>query len=141
VAREVVRFRRSPGKRWADRVLRLYSAAERRVAAENAALRQAGPHGSEDERLRERALERYLAGISVAELESYPGIGPATIAKLRAAGFEHLAELRGRPIEVEGLGPKRLGDVRKAVGDLIKQAHSRFAAGACPEARQLTEQL
>src|SRR5438067_8869050 len=104
VTRAVARFRRSPEKRWADRVLRLHSAAGLRVAAENAALREAGPHSSEDEGLRERALERYLAGISVAELESYPGIGPATIAKLRAAEFEHLADLNGRAVEVEGLG-------------------------------------
>src|SRR5207245_10867770 len=64
-----------------------------------------------------------------------------TIAKLRAAGFEHLADLRGRPVEVEGLGPKRLGDVQQAVRDLDKQARSRFDAGACPEARQLAGQL
>src|SRR5262249_38119773 len=102
------RYRRSPERQWCDHVLQLVGAAGRRARDERTAMQRAGG-GDEaaDRAVRETAFRDYLAGISVSELEAYPGIGPATIAKLRDADFTHLAALDGASLELPGLGQKR----------------------------------
>jgi uncharacterized tellurite resistance protein B-like protein len=133
---------RSREKRWRDRVLSAYQAAERQLHFEQAELqRLSNKRRDQIESLSRKALERFLAGISVNELEAYPGIGPATIARLQESGYNNLAKLHHARIRVRGLGPKRLADVNGALRQLTGQAESRFQAGACPESQQLAAQL
>src|SRR4051812_1661309 len=136
------RFLRSPEGRWREAVLQAMDAAYHRAQAEEEEMRRAGiTHETDDQALRDQAFHAFLAGISVAELDAYPGIGPVTVSKLRDAGYTNLAALHEARIEVDGLGQKRLADVTHAVGDLVKQARGRFNAGACREARDLEGQL
>src|SRR5947207_10443506 len=136
------RFLRSPEKRWRDDVLRAMDAAHDRAVAEHEEMRRAGvEHEADDQAVRDHAFHSFLASISVTELDSYPGIGPVTIGKLRDAGYKNLAALHESAIEIDGLGQKRLADVTHAVRDLVKQARSRFDAGACRQAQDLVIQL
>jgi hypothetical protein len=135
-------YRRSPEKQWCNRVTQMMAAAQRRAAAERQELQRVGVKNEATEKnVRERAFHTFLTSLSVEQLDPYPGIGPATIAKLRDAGYPNLALLQSGPIQVSGLGEKRLGDVKRAVRDLVKQARSRFDAGACREAQELASQL
>lgn len=94
-----------------------------------------------DEVVRRQAFYKFLETIQIRALEAYPGIGPATISRLYEAGYTSLAAFNDSPLQVSGIGQKRLGEVKKAVHDLIKQARSRFESGACPEAHFLERQL
>jgi uncharacterized tellurite resistance protein B-like protein len=133
---------RSPEKRWRDGVLRSYQAAQRQVHYEHTELqRLSNRRRDEIKSLSQEAFERFLASISVNKLEAYPGIGPATIGRLKQAGYKNLARLQNVQIRVDGLGQKRLDDVNVAVRQLTRQAESRFQAGACPDSQQLAARL
>ncbi len=135
-------YARSPEKRWRDRVRQLLAAARRQVAIERHALQQSSARlRTEEATLRDRAWVAFLDTISVDQLDEYPGIGPATLAKLRGAGFTTLAMFQHSPAHLPGLGAKRLADIDRAVRDLTQQCRSRFAAGACPESHNLTDRL
>ncbi len=135
-------YARSPEKQWRDRVRQLLAAARRRMAVERQALGQsAARRRAEEATLRERAWVAFLDTISVEQLDEYPGIGPATLAKLRAAGYTTLAVFQHSPLHLPGFGAKRLADIDRAVRDLTAQCRSRFAAGACPEGRELADRL
>jgi hypothetical protein len=133
------RFLRSPEKAWRDRVFALRRHARRtlREALSDLPRRRQVT----ENRLREAAFRRTLATIGLDQLDAYPGIGPATIAKLRDGGFLTVADLLGAPLNLPGLGQKRLGDLENAIADLAKQARARFDAGACPEAHELAAEL
>jgi hypothetical protein len=142
VVRLVLRYRRSPERRWCQRILKLMETAHRRALAEREGMQQAGVHhAQEDQALRDRAFQTFLRSIPVSELDAYPGIGPATVGKLQDAGYADLAALHHASLPGLGLGQKRLADVENALRDLVEQAHSRFEAGACPEARELAVRL
>jgi uncharacterized tellurite resistance protein B-like protein len=142
VVRLVLRYRRSPERRWCDHVLKLMDTAHRRAQAEREAMKAAGvQHADEDRAMRDQAFHAFLGTLPVSELDAYPGIGPATVGKLRDAGYADLAALYDAPLEGMGLGQKRLADVQYAVRNLVEQAHSRFDAGACGEAQDLAIQL
>jgi tellurite resistance protein len=133
---------RSPEKRWKNAVLRAHREARRQFATETAQLRHLGEQcEAESQSLSQQAFRHFLASISVNELEGYPGIGPATIDRLRQAGFQNLALLQTNRIQVQGIGEKRLSDVTNAVGKLIRQAEGRFQSGACPESQELKSRL
>ena len=135
-------YARSPEKQWRDRVWQLLAAARRQIAIERHALHQgAARRRVEEATLRERAWVAFLDTIPVEQLDEYPGIGPATLAKLRAAGYTTLAVFQHLPVNLPALGTKRLADIERAVRDLTAQCRSRFAAGACPEGRELAERL
>jgi hypothetical protein len=135
-------FRRSPEQRWRAEVLRLLGDAERRARAERQEVRRlAADHDGEARALRQGAFRAYLGDISVEQLAAFPGIGPATVAKLRDAGYANLARLHNARIRLSGLGPKRLADIDRAVADLLRQADHTFAAGRCEQAGQLADDL
>ncbi len=135
-------FRRNPATQWRDRVLNLWTAAHNRAQEEQDALEGIDRwRAGRETALRQQALGRVLAAISVGELEAYPGIGPATVGRLRGAGYANLAALADGTPRVEGLGEKRLGDIRRAVADLTRQALSRLEAGSHAGAVELTNAL
>src|SRR5262245_21382985 len=83
-----VMFRRSDAGRWRHNVLSRLAAALQRQTRLRTDLRTAARE--EDIAVascRERALQNYLRTIPLSELDPYPGIGPVTIERLRAAGF------------------------------------------------------
>src|SRR5262245_4779030 len=137
-----VPYWRSPEKRWRDRVLRAYHAAQRQVSAEASEMKRLTEHRQRDEQaLTEKALQRFLAGISVSELEAYPGIGPATVSRLQQEGFTTVAKLENARIRVHGLGAKRLSDISNAVRQLRRESISRFNSGACAESHEVSVRL
>ena len=140
--RLLIRYRLSPAWKWREDVFRLGAAVRQGIEAERQALGQAGLQAAaQDQALRQEAFNGFIAGISVDQLDAYPGIGPATIARLRDTGLSDLALLRGGSLRAASLGAKRTRDVTNAVRDLVRQAQGRFNAGACPEAQALNERL
>ncbi|OAI46729.1 hypothetical protein AYO44_10820 [Planctomycetaceae bacterium SCGC AG-212-F19] len=135
-------YRRAPEKRWRDAVVRSHRAAAARLATATSELRRLPQrHELEKQSLAQGALDLYLRGISVRELEAYPGIGPATVGRLEVGGYKNIASLRTARIRVKGLGVKRLADVKSAVGQLASQAAGRFQAGAWRESQELATRL
>src|SRR4051794_7802586 len=118
-----LQFRSSPEAQWKADVLSVLADAERCVRAESGEMDRLGADERADAgRLRDEAFESYLAAIAVGELDAYPGIGPATVGKLRDAGYDSLAVLRRARINIHGLGRKRLADIAAAVRDLVSGA-------------------
>jgi uncharacterized tellurite resistance protein B-like protein len=137
-----VQFCGSPEKRWREKVLGLVDAAGQCVRAETNLVRDLrANHDAEARSMQETAFRSYLSKIQVSELEAYPGIGRATIDKLRGAGFASLARLAAARIQIYGLGEKRLADIDNAVRDLLRKARSNFECKGCHEAQALVEDL
>lgn len=137
-----IQFCNSVEKRWAAQVLNLLHDADRCVRSENRQLQELKKkRDSEAQSLHERAFAAHLGDYSVDELEAYPGIGPATVGKLRAAGFVNLVALHRARIHIHGLGEKRLTDINHAIRDLLSKARRIFEAGSCRQAQVLTDQL
>jgi uncharacterized tellurite resistance protein B-like protein len=138
----IMPYWRSPEKRWKNAVFRAHRTAKRQFSAETAQLRHLDKQcEAERQSLSQEAFSHFLANISVSELDAYPGIGPATIDRLRQAGFQTLARLQTNRIQVRGIGAKRRADVTTAVGMLIRQAESRFQSGAWPGSQALQLRL
>jgi uncharacterized tellurite resistance protein B-like protein len=137
-----IQFCRSVEKRWANQVLHLVQDAENCVRSENRQLLELKKErDAKADSLREEAFAAHLCAYSVEELDAYPGIGPVTIGKLRAAGFINLAKLHRAQIHVHGLGKKRLADIKNAIRGLLGKARNIFDDGNCRQARELAEQL
>lgn len=135
-------FCNSVEKRWAAEVLHLLQDAENCVRLENRQLRELEKERDAKARsLREEAFAAHLSEYSVDELEAYPGIGPSTVGKLRAAGFVNLARLHRAQIQIHGLGEKRLGDIKNAIRNLLGKARSTFDTGNCRQTHKLADQL
>jgi hypothetical protein len=120
-------YRRSPEKLWRDRVRRLVAAARHQLWMDQEELRALEAHReglAKD--LHHKAFVSYLDSIPVEQLDDYQNIGPVTVAKVREAGYTTLASLQNVPVNIPGLGQKRLGDVKAAVRDLTKNAKTRF---------------
>jgi hypothetical protein len=132
----------SPEKQWRDCVFQLIAQVEEQEQREEAlASRLGGFDCAQEETLRNEAFTVCLQKISTQTLDVYPGIGPATVDRLRKAGYKNVAAMRGVKLHISGLGEKRLHDIESAVRDVIKQEWSRFLAGGCPEAVQFREHL
>jgi uncharacterized tellurite resistance protein B-like protein len=131
-------YLRSPERHWASEVLKAYSEAQRQVSAETTALQKLGQkERDEKQALTQRAFQQFLSSVSASKLEAYPGIGPATVERLERHGYTDLAKLANTTIRAHGLGDKRLADVTIAVRQLVREAESRFNAGACRQAQEL----
>jgi uncharacterized tellurite resistance protein B-like protein len=131
-------YLRSPERRWGRGVLNAYRAAQRQVSLEARECEQLGQRQQAEVRaLAEKAFREFLTSISANELSAYPGIGPATVARLEQNGYTDLAKLARTTIRAQGLGEKRLADVVIAVRQLVHEADRRFQAGACREAQDL----
>src|ERR1700674_2901725 len=93
--RRYAQFLRWPPKLWRDDVLRMETAVRRRIAAERVQLQRSGVADTAQEKaLSDQAFLSFLTGISVEQLDAYPGIGPATISKLRDAGYISLDQMQ-----------------------------------------------
>jgi hypothetical protein len=135
-------FCNSVEKRWAAEVFHLLQDAENCVRLEKRQLRELKKERDAKTRsLRDEAFAAHLSEYSVDELEAYPGIGPGTVGKLRAAGFVNLARLHRAQIHIHGLGEKRLGDIKNAIRNLLGKAQSTFDAGNCRQVQKLADQL
>src|SRR5436190_173274 len=93
-------------------------------------------------RLADELFRRHLQGIPLEQLAEYPGIGPATLDRLRQAGCRGVADVTAaRIMHIEGVGPTRARDITAAIRALVQSARSRFEAGACTEAQEYRERL
>ncbi len=136
------RFNHSVEKRWAAKVLQLLRDAENCIRLEKRQLRELKTEQDAKARsLREEAFAAHLREYAVEELEAYPGIGPGTVGKLRAAGFVNLAKLQRAKIRIHGLGAKRLADIQYAVRNLLGKAQNTFDTGNCRQDQNLAERL
>lgn len=135
-----IQFCNSVEKRWASQILNLLHDAERCARSENRELQKLKSERDAKARsIHEQAFASHLCDYSVNELEAYPGIGPGTVGKLRAAGFVNLAMLRNARIQIHGLGEKRLSDIDYAIRDLLSKARRTFEAGGCRQAQTLAD--
>jgi len=136
-------FRRSREGRWQGAVFALLADAEkcrRDERAKAADLKHA--HEADSERSRDAAFDAYLRSVAVEELDAYPGIGPATVERLQAAGYTTLAILHKTPVRsITGIGPQRLATIRAAVRARLADARHAFDAGGCKQATALAQEL
>ncbi|HVK13961.1 MAG TPA: helix-hairpin-helix domain-containing protein [Gemmataceae bacterium] len=133
-----VRFRRSPARVWKGRLVAQRTALDERLRSARRTIAEidAGPAG-----LRQEYLDRHLRGLTVDSLIGYPGIGPATVGRLRDEGITSIdAALKVRLEDVGGIGPSRGTELIKAIKQVRQDAVSRFEAGACPEAVAYAEE-
>jgi uncharacterized tellurite resistance protein B-like protein len=94
------------------------------------------------EQLADDYFRRHLDTISLDQLAEFPGIGPATLDRLRQAGCRQLAHVTTVSVErIPGIGRARAKDLGAAVKNLVGAARSRFDAGACPEAQEYRHQV
>jgi uncharacterized tellurite resistance protein B-like protein len=128
------RYRTSPAFRWKQDVLRharALRAHQARVHNQTSGLDQSLA------RLADEAFTRLLRTVPLDRLAEFPNIGPATVGKLEDAGYRRLADAVDGHFEyLPGIGPARANDLRTAVRKLVREARSRFDAGACPEAQE-----
>ena len=123
------RYRHSPAVLWRARVaVRRSELAMRRHAL------LASPTPSPVTQLADELFARHLRTVPVAALLTQPGIGPATVDKLHAAGWQAIPDVRLNQLDtLSGLGSAKAMDVRNAVRKVTADAKARFDAGACPE--------
>jgi tellurite resistance protein len=133
---------KTPEKRWANKVLRLIDEGGGRLKTEKWELQRMRTEAEKEKsRLTAQAFTSMIWAVRVDELEAFPGIGPATVSRLREAGFDNLARLTNAAIHIHGLGAKRLADIHQAVQQLNHQARLRFDSGQCQEAATLKDEL
>jgi uncharacterized tellurite resistance protein B-like protein len=134
------RYRRWPPYVWKQLLARrIVKLSDRRHALE-----REGAQGIDlaVRRLADEMIRCYLQGIPVEQLAEYPGIGPATVDRLREAGCRGVSDVTAARIaNIEGIGRTRTRDLTAAVRSLTQAARSRFDAGACPEAREYRERM
>src|SRR5271154_5448017 len=91
----VLTFRLSATRRWRDQVLALEQQARRLAATEQSEMAALPARREREERdQQEQARRAYVDTLAVDELEAFPGIGPATVAKIRQAGFATVGALQ-----------------------------------------------
>lgn len=126
-------YRNWPPHLWKGRVTRWYKSLQQR----HKELQAPEGTGSELSALFNDHFGRYLRALPLETLDECPGIGPATVARLRDTGYRNLGAVTAvRFEEVPGIGPTRATALREAVSVLVRQARARFEAGACPEAQE-----
>jgi uncharacterized tellurite resistance protein B-like protein len=131
------RYRATPEVRWATNVRGLGAQLEDRIRrAEREATATERDYRVESQRRREAAFHGYLESLSVERLAECPNIGAATVGRLQQNGLNTLGRLRKARINPSWFGPKRTADLKEAMKALLRDATSRFEAGACPEAQQ-----
>jgi hypothetical protein len=136
-----IRYAFSPLKLWSDEVHRLQRRAATAIRIEQDRLQQLdADYRRREIDARREALLTYVAAIPVDRLEDYPGIGPATVARLREAGCRNLEQLQNFRVPISGLGRKRLADIGSASRDLMAQVQANLDAGG-KEARDLSSRL
>ena len=133
-----LRFRRTPARVWKASLLTHRDSLREKLRAAERTLADAS---AEPPGLRQEYLDRHLRGLSVDSLIGYPGIGPATVARLRDEGITSIdAALKVRLEDIVGIGPSRGTELIKAIKQVRQDAVSRFDAGACPEAVAYAEE-
>jgi len=112
----------SPEAHWRRRVRRakrqikhLQDGADRRLAQLHDSWRQ------QQHRLLQEALDQHLAGMSVKELERFPGIGPKTVETLRQVGLDNLQQVRRRLAHLPAELRSRADLVRHAVLKICRE--------------------
>src|SRR5688572_4121363 len=83
-----VQFRNTPQYRWRERVAAHLEELHRR----DRELSRPDPEEAKLAGMADDLFRRQLGGTPVAVLDAFPGIGPATVERLRAAGLKTLAD-------------------------------------------------
>jgi hypothetical protein len=104
-----IQFRSTREAAWSYHVLSTVAALEKeRQEASRAIISAQQQLKIDSERDHLTDLARYFASISVAALEDYPGIGPATVARLRQAGLTDLEVVRHARLNLSGIQGNRI---------------------------------
>ncbi|MDB5310980.1 MAG: hypothetical protein JWO38_5182 [Gemmataceae bacterium] len=133
------RYRTTPARVWKARVFVHIRALQlRQQAIRDKVVRV----GTALARLADEAFTRHLRTIPVERLEECPGIGTVTVSRLRAAGYRCLADVVIIRFEnVPEIRQPQANALLAGVKTLLKDARSRFDAGACPEAQEFRRQV
>lgn len=126
------KFRKWAPKLWADQVRNHLSGltTERdRLLAES----KLGP-AFRLRQVKEDLQRKQRRRVMPEALAEYPGIGPATVDKLKLAGLKSLDDLIDFPFQtIPGFGPSRSADLRNAVRELMHKTRATFDDGSSPE--------
>jgi hypothetical protein len=132
----------SPAKLWRDEVVRAQRRAWAVIRSEEEKLQQLDArYRRHEQEARMEGLLAGLAAIPVDRLQQFPGIGPATVEKVRDAGCRNLRQLQDFRGHIPGLGRKRLADIASASRELIAQAQARLNDSTGKEAQDVAPRL
>jgi hypothetical protein len=137
------KFQHRPEKQWKDRVTAALARAQACCGELFSALPNLDRQWQDERRtLPDQHFAQMLAATAIDELENFPGIGPATVDRLRHAGHGNMAQLQRVDLHaIDGLDKRRLADVEQARKTLLQQLRQRFDHGGCPEAQTLAATL
>jgi hypothetical protein len=137
------KFQHRPEKQWKDRACAALARAQTCCAELSSALVNLDRQWQDERRhLPGQHFAQMLAATAIDELEEFPGIGPATVDRLRHAGHGNMAQLLRVDLHaIDGLDKRRLADVEQARKTLLQQLRQRIDHGDCPEAQTLAATL
>lgn len=124
-----LRYTLTPQHAWRQRVMAIVNRA---LAESRESARRISTIESDRARARaeltNRLKDRVFQSMSVDLLKDYPGIGDATVQRLRDAGLQNIAEVRRKNLQwIEGFGPARIRDLTAAIRNLEAFAANRAA--------------
>ncbi len=133
-----VRYAITPEARWKRRLARAVAAADRQRRDATLEGKRLQSQWNDDLAKRRAAvIDQLSAATDVSALAEYPGIGDATVARLRDAGFRNVYDVRRADLHlVNGLGAARLRDLMAAVQRLSQTMAARATNHADPVVRQ-----
>ncbi len=124
-------YRATPAARWRGRVVAHLHALR---ARHTAVVSEAGRADAELAHLRDDLFRRHLRTIPTDRLGDHPGIGPATVEKVKAAAGPFVADLLNLKFhEIPDVGQARGAALLKALVAIQADARARFDAAGCPE--------
>ncbi|HYH66178.1 MAG TPA: TerB family tellurite resistance protein [Urbifossiella sp.] len=124
-------YRATPAARWRGRVVAHLAALRARHAA---VLAESSRADAELARLRDECFRRHLRTIPTDRLGDHPGIGPATVEKVKTAAGPFVADLLNLKFhDIPDVGQARAAALMKALVAVQADARARFDAGGCPE--------
>lgn len=127
-------YRVTPAARWRYRVVAHLAALR---ARQTILVAETGRADAAIARLEADALTRHLRTIPTDRLADYPGIGPATVEKVKTAAGLRIADVLDLKFEeLRDVGEVRAAALARALLAVKKDAQARFAAGGCPEAQE-----
>ncbi|WP_020472238.1 TerB family tellurite resistance protein [Zavarzinella formosa] len=127
VAALYVRYALTPEFRWKRELAKTLLATENKSRAAREALQrlESSRQAARDE-MEHHLADRIHASMNLDVLTEHPGIGDATVKRLRDAGILTIAELRRINLtSVDGLGPARIRDLQTALNVLQINATRR----------------
>lgn len=124
-----LRLSLTPEYAWKKRVIAIVREAEEKRRLAERQISQLRAEREQAQRdFAAHVKTRIFQSMSVDLLKDYPGIGDATVQRLRDAGLRQISEvMRFNLFRIDGFGPARVRDISSALANLESFANKRIA--------------